>query len=553
MGDQNSKTMTGGALLVRCLEEQGVKRAFCVPGESYLAVLDAMHDSSIRAVIARHEGGAAMMAEAEGKLSGRPGICFVTRGPGATNASSGIHVAQQDSTPMILFVGQISRDHTHRDAFQEVDYRALFGGMAKAVEEVTNAARLPEIISRAYHTAMSGRPGPVVIALPEDMLREEVESTPSRRVEVAEASPSAAQMDWVEALLKTAERPMVIVGGSRWNPEAVRALNHIAERWLLPVTCSFRRQGLFDHEHFCYAGDTGLGINPALRERIEQADVLLMIGARFSENPSQGFSLLNIPEPTQRLIHVHPGPEELGRIYTPSLPVNSTPGGFLSRLLEMSAPDSIPWSKWTQDTHNSYLEWSGTLPDAPGSVTMANTMQVLKEALPADAILTNGAGNYTAWLHRFYRFRRYGSQLAPISGSMGYGLPAAIAAKLAHPNRDVVCFAGDGCLQMTVQEMATAAQEGAHVIVLACDNGQYGTIRMHQEREYPGRQVGTQIVNPDFASLAAAYGWFAERVEEDAGFQSAFDRARESGRPALLHLPLDRRVISPGRVFGDPA
>ena len=537
--------MTGGEILIRCLEEQGVRRVFGVPGESYLPVLDALYDSSIHMVTARQEGGAAMMAEADGKLTGRPGICFVTRGPGATNASAGVHVAQQDSTPMILFVGQIARAHTGRDAFQEVDYRALFGGMAKAVEEIIDPARIPEIISRAYHIAMSGRPGPVVIALPEDMLAEETESAPARRVEVAEPSPSAAQMDWIVALLKGAKRPMVVLGGSRWNTEAVRAMAKIAESWLLPVTCTFRRQGLFDHEHFCYAGDTGLGINPALRERLEQADTILMIGARFSENPSQGFSVLGIPDPGVRLIHVHPGPEELGRLYAPTLSVNASPGGFLSRMLELTPPGAAPWSDATQDAHASYLSWSSESPEAPGAITMREVIAALASALPASAVVTNGAGNYASWLHRFFRFRRYGAQLAPTSGSMGYGLPAAIAAKLAHPDKDVVCLAGDGCLQMSVQEMATAAQEGANIIVLVCDNQQYGTIRMHQERSYPARVSGTQLVNPKFVKLAEAYGWFAEELSAGHEIDDALQRARDAQKPAVLHVKLDPRALAP--------
>lgn len=537
---------TGGEILVECLAAQGVKRLYCVPGESFLAVLDALHDSPIRTVVARQEGGAAMMAEADGKLSGRPGICFVTRGPGATNAAAGVHVAQQDSTPMILFVGQIARDHKGRDAFQEVDYRGLFGGMAKAVEEITDAARIPEIIARAWHIAMSGRPGPVVLSLPEDMLRDKVSVEPARRVEVAEPAPSDAQIEWVGSLLSSARQPFVIVGGSRWNAEATRALRMVAERWLLPVGCSFRRQQLFDHEHFCYAGDVGLGLNPALRRRLDMSDTILLIGGRFSENPSQGFSVLASPNPEQRLIHVHPGPEELGRIYTPTLSVNSSPGGFLAKMLDLEAPERIEWSNWTQTAHSDYLDWTNTPPEAPGALRMGHVISVVRDALGQEAILTNGAGNYASWLHRFYRFRRYGTQIAPTSGSMGYGLPGAIAAKIAHPDREVVCFAGDGCLQMTVQEMGTAAQEGANIIVLVADNGSYGTIRMHQEKNYPGRVSGTKLVNPDFVALAEAYGWHGEKVTEDAGFADAFERARSAGKPALLRLMIDPRAIAPG-------
>lgn len=541
--------MTGGELLVACLAEQGVKRVFCVPGESYLAVLDALYDADIRSIVARQEGGAAMMAEADGKMSGRPGVCFVTRGPGATNAAAGVHVAQQDSTPMILFIGQIARGHTGRDAFQEVDYRQMFGGIAKRVEQIEDAARIPEILSRAWHVAMSGRPGPVVIALPEDMLRDTVDVPPARRVEVAEAAPSAAQMEWLASLLRMSARPFVVAGGSRWNPEATRALRMFAERWMLPVGCSFRRQQLFDHEHFCYAGDVGLGINPALKRRVEESDLLILLGGRFSENPSQGFTMLASPNPGQRIVHVHPGPEELGRIYAPNLPVNATPGGFLSRALELDALDVLPWAGETETAHTDYLAWSETPPEAPGAVTLGHAITHLRGVLGPDAMMTNGAGNFAGWLHRFHRFRRYNTQVAPTSGSMGYGLPAAIAAKLAYPQREVLCLAGDGDLQMTLQEIGTAMQESAAIIVLVADNGQYGTIRMHQERDYPGRQSATRLQNPDFAALAQSYGAYGERVGSDADFAEAFERARNAGRCAVLHLPVDPNAISPGKVL----
>jgi len=540
-------TQTGGELLVQCLVEQGVKRVFCIPGESYLAVLDGLHGSKVQTIVARQEGGAAMMAEADGKLTGRPGVCFVTRGPGATNASAGVHIAQQDSTPMVLFVGQISRGWTGRDAFQEVDYRLMFGGMAKLVEQIEDAARLPEVINRAWHVAMSGRPGPVVLVLPEDMLRDRTTAPVARRVEVAEPSPSAAQMDWFKALLSQAKRPFAIVGGSRWHAESVRALRVMAEKWMLPVGCSFRRQHLFDHNHFCYAGDVGLGINPALRQRIENSDLLLLLGGRLSENPAQGFDLLKIPNPDKMIIHVHPGAEELGRIYAPNLAINATPGGFLSRVLEIDAPESVSWTQQTEIAHQSYLDWSEVPPDAPGEATLAAVVTHLRDILRQDAILTNGAGNYASWVHRFFRFHRFGTQVAPTSGSMGYGLPAAIAAKLQYPDRDVICFAGDGCLQMTIQELGTAAQEGANVIVIVADNGMYGTIRMHQEREYPGRVSGTWLRNPSFAPLAEAYGFHGEIVTDDSEFPAAFGRARNAGRPALIHVVTSSDAIAPGK------
>jgi acetolactate synthase I/II/III large subunit len=534
----------GGKLLVDCLTAQGVERVFCVPGESYLAVLNALHDVPIEAVVCRHEGGAAMMAEADGKMTGRPGIAFVTRGPGATNASSGVHVAQQDSTPMILFVGQIGRDMGGRDAFQEVDYRQFFGGMAKWVDEITNAARIPEIISHAFHVAMSGRPGPVVLALPEDMLREACDAAVGERVEVSEPSPSPADLERLGEMLRVARRPFAVVGGSRWTEDAVADLHAFAESWDLPVGCSFRRQMLFDHLHPNYAGDVGLGINPALRRRLDESDLLLLIGARLSENPSQGFTLLGSPTPGKLLVHVHPGAEELGRIYRPALAINATPGAFVRQ-----APRGDGGKARAAAAHEDYLAWSGNPPRTPGAVQMGTIMTWLGENLPDDAIMTNGAGNYATWLHRFHRFRRFGTQLGPTSGSMGYGLPAAVSAKLRYPRRTVVCFAGDGCFQMTGQEFTTAVQYGAAVIVVVVDNGMYGTIRMHQEREYPGRVFGTDLRNPDFALLARACGGHGETVDQTSAFADAFNRARESSLPTIIHVKIDPEAITPNRTL----
>ena len=533
--------MTGGELLARCLAEQGVERAFCVPGESYLALLDGLHGGPIDVVNARHEGGAAMMAEADGKLTGRPGVCFVTRGPGATNASAGVHIAQQDSTPMVLFVGQIGRDMKGRDAFQEVDYRAFYGSMAKWVAEIDNPDRIPEIVSHAWHVAMSGRPGPVVIALPEDMLRQAAAARPGPRVEVASPAPDAAGMAELGRLLAAAEAPVAVLGGSRWTPEDVAAMARFAESWDLPVACSFRRQMLFDAHHPNYAGDIGLGPNPKLTARIASSDLVLLIGARFSENPSQGFSLFDIPRPRQRLVHVHPGPEELGRIYVPALPVNATPGTFLA-----AAPQG-PGGNGARaaEAHADYLAWSETVRPNPGRVQLAEMMAYLRDRLPEDAVLTNGAGNYASWLHRFYRYRRFGTQLGPTSGSMGYGLPAAVAAKLRRPEVPVVCFAGDGCFQMHGFEFGTAVQAAAAVVVVVIDNGIYGTIRMHQEREYPGRVSATTLVNPDFAALARAFGGHGETVTETAEFAPAFERALAAGRPALVHVCIDPEAITP--------
>lgn len=533
---------TGGQLIVDCLEAQGVERVFCVPGESYLAVLDALHDSAIETIVARQEGGAAMSAEADGKMTGRPGVCFVTRGPGATNAAAGVHIAKQDSTPMVLFVGQIGRHMHGRESFQEVDYRQTFGDLAKWTEEIRQPERIPEIIGHAFHVAMSGRPGPVVIALPEDMLRELSDTEAGPLVSVAEPAPTAAAIAELQAMIQTAKQPFLVVGGSRWNESAVAKLQGFSERLNLPVGCSFRRQQLFDHLHPNYAGDVGLGINPALRARIANSDLLILLGARFSENPSQGFSLLDIPAPKQTLVQIHSGPEEIGRIYTPDLGINSTAEAFLDAAEKLVAGPSVS----TVDTaHQAYRTWTDDLPNTPGEVQMGEIFAHLRDTLPPEAIMTNGAGNYAIWLNRFWRFRQYGTQLAPTSGSMGYGLPAAIAAKLRHPNRDIICFAGDGCFQMTGQEFGTAVQHRSNVIILIIDNGIYGTIRMHQERDYPGRVSATQLLNPDFAALARAYGGHGETVETTADFIPAFDRARQSNLPAIVHIKTDPEAITP--------
>ncbi|ALJ38873.1 thiamine pyrophosphate-binding protein [Azospirillum brasilense] len=542
---------TGGQLIVEALEAQGVERVFCVPGESYLAVLDALHDSAIRTINARHESGAAMMAEAEGKLTGRPGICFVTRGPGATNAAPGVHVAQQDSTPMILFIGQIERGMRGRDAFQEVDYTLMFGGMAKWVAEIDSADRVPEMVSRAFHTALAGRPGPVVLVLPEDMLVETADVVAARPAQPVDSAPTPAQVAEVGRLLAGAKRPLVIAGGSRWTEDAVASLHVFAETFALPVAVTFRRQMLFDHTHPNYAGDIGLGINPKLVALVKDADVILLLGGRFSEVPSQSYGLLGIPETGKTLIHVHPGAEELGRVYNPDLAVNATPGGFLDAVAGLEAPVSPAWAGRAETAHAAYTAWSEPPASIPGDVQMGAVMSWLRDTLPDDAILTNGAGNYATWIHRFWHFRRFATQAAPVCGSMGYGLPAAVAAKLLHPERDVVCFAGDGCFQMTGLEFGTAVQEGANLIVLVIDNGMYGTIRMHQERDYPGRVSGTALTNPDFAALARAYGGHGETVERTEEFAPAFERARAAGRPAILHVKLDPEALTPNRSLSD--
>lgn len=539
---------SGGQLLVNALKNHGVERVFCVPGESYLPVLDALYDSGIDNTLCRQEGGAAMMAEAWGKLTGTPGICLVTRGPGATNATAGLHVALQDSTPMILFIGQINTGIREREAFQEVNYHRFLGSAVKWVAEIEDAERMDEMISRAFHVSTSGRPGPVALVLPENALSQLAEAKPTAAWQPIETWPGDADLSRLTDMLRQAARPLAIVGGSRWNEEAVLDFQSIAQDWQLPVACSFRRQMLFDHTHSNYAGDVGIGINPALRQRIEDADLLLMIGGRLSEMPSQDYTLLKIPTPRQTLVHVHPGAEELGRVYRPELAIHASPTAFVAGLKRHCAPaleDASARASRVESAHQEYQSWSSADVTTPGDVQMGKVMQTLASALPDDAIITNGAGNYASWIHRFWKFRRYGSQLAPTSGSMGYGLPAAIAAKLCQPERTVVAFAGDGCFQMTMQEFGTAVQAGANIIVLLVDNGIYGTIRMHQERHFPGRVSATTLQNPDFALLASAYGAFSCTVNVDSEFAPALQQAMATSGPALIHIRTSAEAITP--------
>lgn len=536
---------TGGRILVDQLLAQGVERLTCVPGESYLAVLDALHDAAIDVLVCRNEGGAAMMAEAYGKLTGRPGICFVTRGPGATNASPGIHIAAQDSTPMILFIGQVGRSMRGREAFQEIDYEQFFGGMAKWVVEVDDASRFPELVARAFRVAMQGRPGPVVVALPEDVLTEEAEAADAPRIEPVEVWPGPDQMAALRSMLDAAERPLVIVGGSRWTPAARDALVSWSARFGLPVATSFRRAHLFPADHPHYAGDLGIGPNPKLAARVKGADLLILIGARLSEMPSSSYTLLNIPVPKQRLVHVHPSAEELGRVYQPALAIQASPGPFCAALAEMPAPQTALSGAQAAAAHAEYIDWSETPVDLPGSFQYGRAVAWLRNRLPADAVICNGAGNFAAWVHRYYRFRAFGTQLAPTSGSMGYGVPAAVMAKRQFPNRPVVAFAGDGDFLMNGQEFATAVQYNIPVVILILDNGMYGTIRMHQEREYPGRVSATQLKNPDFAALARSYGGHGERIERTEAFAEAFERAIASGKPAILHCIVDPQALTP--------
>ncbi len=537
---------SGARLLVDTLEANGVERVFMVPGESYLAVIDALSESPIETVLARQESGAAFMADAAGRLTGRPGICMVTRAPGATNAAAGLHVAEHDGTPMILFVGQIERSFRERGAFQEMDYRKVFGSVAKWVAEIDTPDRVVEMVTRAFAVATAGRPGPVVLVLPEDMLVEEAEAPVIRPATPVETHPGLNQMWDLQKRLWAAERPIAILGGSRWSEEAVRRFSRFAEKFDLPVCCSFRRQMLFDHADPHYAGDVGIGINPALRARIEASDLVLLVGGRLAEMPSQSYTLLDLPFPKQTLVHVHADADELGRVYRPDLAIHATGTAFAAAAESLEPPPAgVRWSAWTAAARADYLAWSETLPETPGTVQMGRVMAALRARLPDDTIFTNGAGNYATWIHRFWRFRRFATQAAPVSGSMGYGLPGAIAAKLTFPERTVVCFAGDGCFQMTSQELATAMQAGAKIVVFVVDNGIYGTIRMHQEREFPGRVHGTGLVNPDFAALARAHGAIGLTVETNDDIEPAIEAALAADRLALVHVKTAAEAITP--------
>ncbi len=545
---------SAGHALVEALIAQGAGTAFGVPGESYLAALDGFyeHRDRIRFVACRHEGGASFMAEAQGKLTGRPGICFVTRGPGASNAAIGLHTAFQDSTPMIVFVGQVSSEQRDREAFQEVDYRQMFGpgtlGFAKWVGEVHDADRLPEYVARAFHTAMQGRPGPVVLALPEDMLRAPTAAAVLPRIEPALAAPAPAALAELRALLLAAARPFVIAGGSGWNAAACAALERFAERWQLPVGCAFRFQDVYDNRHANYAGDVGIGINPKLAERIAEADLVIAIGARLGEMTTGGYELLRVPQPKQRLVHIHAGAEELGRVYAGDLLLQSSMACAAPALASLEAPAPAPWTAWTRAAAADYEANLVAQPVAP--LDMAQVVKTIARLVAPDTVFANGAGNFSGWLHRYYRYpglRHAGrTQLAPTSGAMGAGLPAAVAAALLEPHRLVINLAGDGDFLMTGQEMATAIAYGAKRLVsIVVDNGSYGTIRMHQEREYPGRVSGSDLGNPDFAALARAYGWWAsERVDTTAQFEPAFRAALDCGRPALVHVRLDADQIT---------
>jgi acetolactate synthase I/II/III large subunit len=545
----SSNLRTGGQVLIDALKIHGVDTAFCVPGESYLAALDALHDApEIKLVVCRQEGGAAYMAEAYGKMTGKPGICFVTRGPGATNASIGVHCAHQDSSPMILFIGQVARDQVEREAFQEIDFRRMFGQMTKWVAEIDDAARIPEYVSQAFHRAVNGRPGPVVMALPEDMLTDRVDVPDAGRYQPVRPSPSAAQMQDLQNRLGNARRPFMILGGGGWSSEAVADMRAFAEAANLPVGCAFRCQDLFDNSHPNYAGDVGIGINPKLADRVKNTDLLIVVGARLGEMTTSGYTLVNIPVPRQSLVHVHPDAEELGRVYQAALPINAGMAEFAAMAKSLVPIPACAGDNDTKAAHAEYLEWSKP-PQVEGPVQMGEIMTWLEQHLPPDAIVTNGAGNYATWVHRFHRHRQFRTQLAPTNGSMGYGVPSAIAAKHVAPDRMVVSFNGDGCYMMNGQELATAVQYDLPVIFVVVNNGSYGTIRMHQERTYPGRVSGTELVNPDFVALARAYGAHGELVAQTSDFAPAFERAAKAGKPALIEIRLSTEVITPRQTL----
>jgi acetolactate synthase-1/2/3 large subunit len=541
-----------GHLLVECLAEQGVTHAFGVPGESFLAVLDGFYAyrDRIRFITARHEGGACFMAEATGKLTGRPGVCFVTRGPGATNAAIGVHTAFQDSTPLVLFVGDVGRDFRDREAFQEIDFRTLFGpttgGMAKRVERIDAPERLPEYIARAFATAMNGRPGPVVLVLPEDMLTQVVDSRPVRRIEAVAASIPAEDLDQVQQMLTAATRPLVIAGGPGWTPASAQALQRFAQKWSLPVANDFRCQDVFDNHHPLYAGDAGIAINPQLARRIRESDLILALGPRLGEMTTSGYSLLDVTAPRQKLIHIQPGAEELNRVYPADIAVLATVGSAVTALEALAPPADCRWREWAQAAHQDYLANFERHP-LPGPVDMHRILALISQHLPEDAVLTNGAGNFATWLHRYHRYhglaKGFKTQLAPASGAMGYGVPAAVAASLV-TGRTAFTLAGDGDFMMNGQELATAAQYGGKTIVVIVNNGMLGTIRMHQEREFPTRDSATRLVNPDFVTLAHSYGYAGVRVAKTEDFEPALRDAIARPEGTVIELIVDPEALT---------
>ncbi len=542
---------SGGRILVDQLKAQGCDRIFTVPGESFLAVLDALHDTpEIDVVVCRQEGGVAYMADADGKMTGRPGVAFVTRGPGATNASAGVHVAYQDSTPLILFVGDLSRGDKDREGFQEIDFPAFFGPVAKWAARIDDAKRIPEYVARAYRVATAGRPGPVVLAIPEDLLRDEVEAIDRPFVPPRGEAPDPGAIAALFELLKDAAAPIAIVGGADWSPRAAHHFANFAFRHGIPVAAAFRRQDAIDNKCGVYAGQLGYGPNPKLQQRIRDADLLLAVGARLGEATTDGYMLVTPDHPGQTLVHVHPDPNELGRVYQADLPIVADMGEFAEMVDEWSDPELIRFSAG-EKAHHEWLDWSEPKPRKGVKLDLGPVVKAMREALPADAIVCNGAGNFSGWWHRYWRYAGPCSQLAPTSGTLGYGLPAAVAAALRFKDRTVACIAGDGDFLMNGQELATAAQYGADLLVIVVDNSSYGTIRMHQEREYPERVSATGLKNPDFAALARAYGGWSESVEKTGDFAPALAEAMKRKGIRLLHLKTDVNVISNAATISD--
>ena len=542
--------ISGGNILINCLKSLGTERIFAVPGESYLAALDALYDhTDIELITCRQEGGAAMMAEAHGKLTGKPGICFVTRGPGATNASAGVHIAAQDSTPLILFIGQVATDMMEREAFQEIDYRRFFSPVVKWAAQIDDPARIGEFVSRGYHTAVNGRPGPVVLALPENILSSEtIDQTPPK-FKPNDTGLSKNGLNQLTDLLEKSESPIILTGRAGWSNAATRSLQRFAKINQIPVAATFRCQDTFDNRDSNYIGDVGIGINSKLAQTIKDADTLLLIGARLGEMTTGGYSLIDIPSPEQTLIHVYPGAEEINRTYAADLAINCSTPEFC-QAIENVELDNKPKSNLVEQCRANYLDWNKSVQsDCP--VQLSQIMKWLNNNLADDAVITNGAGNYSAWIHRFFQYKQFHTQLAPTSGSMGYGLPAALAAKSQNRDRTVICFAGDGCLQMTIQELATAVQFKLNIIIILVNNESWGTIRMHQEKTYPGRVKGTELVNPDFSSLAKAYGFHSEIVTVTEAFSPAFERAQESGKPALIEIKHPLETLTPSLRLSD--
>ena len=542
----------GGRILVDALRLHGVDRLFCVPGESYLDVLDALYDTpQIAVIVAKHEGAAANMAEADGKLTGRPGICFVTRGPGATHASIGVHTAYHDSTPMILFVGQVQRDVRGREAFQEVEFRQMFAPLAKWVAEIESADRIPEYVLRAFQVATSGRPGPVVLSLPEDVLAEESAACDTKPYEAVQASPQDRDLAALRDELQKASKPLLIVGGSSWSEAGCAALARFAESNALPVLASFRRQDLIDNRHACYAGHLSLGLPPHLQQRVKAADLIIALGSRLGDVTTMTYSVLKPPRIAARLVHIHPDANEINRVYQADLPIVAAPSAAAVRLAETPPVESSRWRDWTDTARREYEKFIAVPEKGPSQgVDMAVVIRHLATQLPVDTLIANGAGNFTVWVHRFFTYKRPHTELAPTSGAMGYGFPAAVAAALRFPDRLTVCVAGDGDFLMYPQELATAAQYGARLLVLIANNGMYGTIRMHQERRFPGRVSGTELASPDFVGLAQSFGAYAERVDTTEGFAPALERALAAPRSAVLELRVDPNLITPDRRIG---